>query len=461
MSNKKFETYQSLYKRLSGLLIIIAQAIIFIHIWFEKFNILKSNSFNGKGNILMIFLYLIVQFFLIYAFGGFKIGYHKSLNVILSQVIAIIISDLLFWCQIILMVGKTNTLLKIWESILFLCMTDIICCIILTSILTFIYNRLFPPYKMLIIHGYYKNELRRKMNTRRDKYQICAEISITHTMEYIKNNIKQYDAVLLNDIPSKKKNEILKYCFQNSIRVYFTPKISDIIIKGADEVDLFDSPLFLCQNIGLTFEQRFLKRSMDILMSLIGLILTFPIILIVGVCIKLYDHGPIFFTQKRCFLNIKIFIIYKLRSMVENTDINQDLKPAVDHDDRITPIGRLIRKTRIDELPQLLNVLKGDMSIVGPRPEHIEHVKKYTKDIPEFSYRLKVKGGLTGYAQVYGKYNTSAYDKLKMDLKYIVNYSLLLDLQIILMTIKVIFTKDSTEGFPEQNINKAEQKDVM
>ena len=139
--------------------------------------------------------------------------------------------------------------------------------------------------------------------------------------------------------------------------------------------------------------------------------------------------------------------MYKLRSMVVDAEKEGKSKPATDGDDRITPIGRWIRKTRMDELPQLVNVLKGDMSIVGPRPERIEHVEKYTKAIPEFSYRMKVKGGLTGYAQVYGKYNTSAYDKLKMDLKYIVNYSLLLDIQILFMTVKIIFMKESTEGF--------------
>lgn len=123
--------------------------------------------------------------------------------------------------------------------------------------------------------------------------------------------------------------------------------------------------------------------------------------------------------------------------------------PAVEHDPRITPIGKFIRATRIDELPQFIDILVGNMSLVGPRPERIEHVNKYCKEVPEFGMRLKVKGGLTGYAQVYGKYNTSAYDKLKLDLSYISNYSLMLDLKIILLTLRTIFSKESTEGFSE------------
>ena len=124
--------------------------------------------------------------------------------------------------------------------------------------------------------------------------------------------------------------------------------------------------------------------------------------------------------------------------------------PYVNGDLRITKVGRWIRATRLDELPQLINILKGDMSFVGPRPERVEHVQKYTDELPEFSHRLRVKGGLTGYAQVYGKYNTTPYDKLRLDLIYIENQSILLDLKIMALTIKTIFSKESTEGFGEK-----------
>lgn len=220
----------------------------------------------------------------------------------------------------------------------------------------------------------------------------------------------------------------------------------------------FDTPLLLSRNDGLSIEQAFIKRAMDIGISLFMLILTSPILIVTALAIKLYDRGPVFFYQERCTKNGKIFLICKFRSMIVDAEKSGISIPATDHDPRITPVGRLIRKVRIDELPQLLNILKGDMSLVGPRPERIEHVDMYSDRIPEFAYRLKVKGGLTGYAQVYGKYNTTAYDKLKMDLMYIQNYSLLLDIEILFKTIKILFEKESTEGFSYQESQAMEHE---
>jgi exopolysaccharide biosynthesis polyprenyl glycosylphosphotransferase len=195
---------------------------------------------------------------------------------------------------------------------------------------------------------------------------------------------------------------------------------------------------------------RMWKRFFDILLSSIALLVFSPLFLIVAAAIKLEDGGSIFFRQERCTLGGRPFSILKFRSMLENADKEGEVHPAEEEDPRITKVGRVIRKFRVDELPQLINILKGDMSIVGPRPERVEHIQKYMKEIPEFCFREKVKGGLTGYAQVYGKYNTSALDKLKMDLIYIVNYSILLDVQIIFETVRVIFSRESTAGFGDE-----------
>ena len=262
--------------------------------------------------------------------------------------------------------------------------------------------------------------------------------------------IKQYDSVLIYDVHSLERNKIIKFCYEQSIRVYVTPKVSDILIRSSESIHLFDTPLFLMRNNGLTFEQKLIKRIMDIVISLIVLIITSPIMLIVAVAIKLYDGGPVLFKQERCTINGKIFKIHKFRSMIVDAEKEGKSIPATEHDPRITPVGNIIRKLRIDELPQMYDILKGDMSIVGPRPERIEHVKAYTEEIPEFAYRLKVKGGLTGFAQIYGKYNTTAYDKLKLDLMYIQNYSVLMDIRLIFMTVKIMFMKESTEGFNEE-----------
>lgn len=190
------------------------------------------------------------------------------------------------------------------------------------------------------------------------------------------------------------------------------------------------------------------KRLLDVAVSAFMLLLFAPFMLVIAVCIKLEDGGDIFYRQKRVTMDGKIFEILKFRSMIQDAE-KQGFKPCTTHDDRITRVGRIIRATRLDETPQLINILKGDMSIVGPRPERVEHVEKYTSQLPEFSYRLRVRGGLTGYAQIYGKYNTSAEDKLKMDLMYIERQSLILDLQLIFLTIKIMFIPESTEGFKE------------
>ena len=193
--------------------------------------------------------------------------------------------------------------------------------------------------------------------------------------------------------------------------------------------------------------QRVYKRIFDIVVCSLAMVVAAPIMLLVAIAIKIEDGGPVFYTQDRMSLEGKVFRILKFRSMIVDAEKEGHSIPATDHDPRITKVGAFTRATRIDELPQLLNILKGDMSIVGPRPERVEHMEKYGKDIPEFCFRLKVKGGLTGYAQIYGKYNTSPYDKLRLDLMYIENYSFMQDIKLILMTIRVMLKKESTEGF--------------
>lgn len=445
----KRQAFKGIYKRTSGLLVMVAIVTLAMVVWSGYLNPLMDKSFLGKGNVLMVVMYAVETFVFVHALDGFKIGYRKGLEVAFSQVAGVLIADVLLWGQVLLAFGTVGHLREITVSILCLAATDIVCCVLLTLIFTWLYGRLFPPYRMLMVYGEHTNGLEGKVNSRGDKYQVCGEMSIGEGLTEVFRRMEGYDAVLLNDIPTEEKNRILKHCFDCSIRVYFTPKISDIIVKGSNEVDLFDSPLFLCKNMGLSSGQKAAKRAMDLVVSLLGLLITSPIFLVVALAIKLDDGGPVFFIQNRCTEGGRVFQMYKFRSMRVDAEADGKPHPAVDDDKRITPVGRFIRKTRIDELPQLINVLKGDMSLVGPRPERVEHVEKYSKAIPEFTYRLKVKGGLTGYAQVFGKYNTTAYDKLKMDLMYIVNYSFLLDVRILLLTLKVIFQRESTKGFDE------------
>ena len=318
---------------------------------------------------------------------------------------------------------------------------------------SYAYSRIYRARKLLIIYGDRSpGDLIQKLNSRSDKYDISGLVHIDRGEAEIFQMIEKYEGVIIWDLPAGIRNRYLKYCFEHSVRCYVSPKISDIILAGSDRIHLFDTPLLLSRNLGLSVEQRALKRILDIFMSLIGIIVTSPLMLLIALAVKLYDHGPVFYRQQRLTLHGKSFQIYKFRSMCVNSE-KDGARLASKHDSRITPIGYVLRNLHLDELPQLFNVLKGDMSMVGPRPEREDIMKEYEKEIPEFVYRLKVKAGLTGYAQVYGKYNTTPYDKLKLDLFYIENYSFLLDLKLLFMTVKIFFQKEVSEGVEDTQMN--------
>ena len=272
--------------------------------------------------------------------------------------------------------------------------------------------------------------------------------------------IDEHEAVMMWDISNSARNRLFKYCYERSIETYVMPKIMDIILRGSTTLHFFDTPLLLTKSSPLEFEQRLMKRGFDVVFSLILLIVLSPLMLITAALIKLYDRGPVIYKQIRCTEDNKEFYIYKFRSMIVEAEKDGVARLAKKNDDRITPIGKVIRKVRLDELPQLINVLRGDMSFVGPRPERPEIINKYRQSMPEFTYRTKVKAGLTGYAQIYGKYNTLPYDKLKLDLYYIENFSVWLDLKLIILTVKTLFTLESTEGVSSGNVTAMlEEKD--
>ncbi len=273
---------------------------------------------------------------------------------------------------------------------------------------------------------------------------------------------KGYDGVVLWDIPTSVRNKLLKYCYSRSIRIYMMPKIPDVIIKGSEQLHLFDTPILLTRECALTIEQRIIKRMIDVVCALILLVIASPFMLITALVIKLYDKGPVLYKQVRCTQNGREFRILKFRSMRVDAEKDGVARLASKNDSRITPVGKFIRAVRIDELPQLINILKGEMSFIGPRPERPEIIKQYLEEMPEFAFRLKVKAGLAGYAQVYGKYNTTPYDKLKLDLTYIENYSVWLDIKLMLLTLKILFEPDSTEGVDAKQVTamkKDEQED--
>lgn len=432
MKRDKFKRLISFFLAMILLVILTAS---FAFVWYKCYSDTIILPYYRRGNWVLIGIYCVLIWLFFKAYGGFKLGYLKKTDMLYSQLISIFCADFISYFMISL-IGRDFMRAS---PMIILTLADFGIIALWSLITGKIYFLIYPPRKLIILYGSHEAAaLVLKMSRRVDKYMICESVSINENPDKIRELILKYEGVIICDIPAEQRNDYLKFCFENSVRSYIAPKISDIIIRGADNIRLFDTPLLLCRNYGLDFEQRLLKRIFDIVFSLIALIILSPVMIISALAVKIYDGGPVFYKQKRLTIDGREFDIYKFRSMIVNAEKSGTPQLASEHDPRITPVGRFLRKVRFDELPQLINILKGEMSVVGPRPERPELSELYKKEMPEFEFRLKVKAGLTGYAQVTGVYDTSPYDKLKMDLMYIENYSFRMDLQIILMTIKTM-----------------------
>ena len=440
---RPYEPFKRLFRLLGALLLLGAETCVYGYVWNGYFNKLIEFPFWRRGNWLMIALYAGLLFFFLFTYGGLKIGYLKKENLLCSQILSIGLLNLITYIQISLLDKKFHSP----KVLVIMTITQLLLAIGWTFLFQRLYRFLFPPRRMLLVYGDRQAfHLVEKINSREDKYYLQTAIHIRAGMETILEEAKRYDALIIGDIPAKERNALLKKCFEEDIRTYSVPKLSDILIRTSEELDIFDSPLLLSRNDGISGIQRFIKRAMDLVCSGIGIVVLSPFFLLAALSIYLIDRGPVFYKQTRLTEGGKEFQICKFRTMIQNAEAKTGARLAAENDDRILPVGHFLRRTRLDELPQLFNIFKGEMSIVGPRPERPELAAEIEEEIPEFCYRLKMKAGLTGYAQVYGKYNTTSYDKLKLDLTYIRNYSLLLDLKLILMTPKIMMLKESTEG---------------
>ena len=260
------------------------------------------------------------------------------------------------------------------------------------------------------------------------------------------NVVKDASEIYLYDISATQRNDLLKECYRYNKPVFFSVKLSDVEIRAAKVAQDAEEPLFYIAGHGMGKRGAFLKRAFDVLFAVVFLCITSPVLVVTAICIKKEDAGPVFYKQRRCTKDMREFDILKFRSMKTSAcEVGDNAEYTLTdvNDERITKVGKTIRKYKIDELPQLINILKGDMSFVGPRPERPELIKQCLEEIPEFAFRNTVKAGLTGYAQVHGNYHIRFLEKLKWDLMYIENYSLLLDFKIILMTIPVVFKGDN------------------
>lgn len=446
------ERYKRLLIFLSSVIIMAIQAGIFMYVWFNVYEG-KGPNFYNRGNFVLVIIYTVLLYLFYKIYGGFKLGHLRLLSMLYSQSLSVVCVNIITYF-ILSLVGRWKFMTNV-APILWMTLVDIIVVFVWVVFTRWLYVKVFPPRKLLVVYGNYSpDNLIKKLERRKDKYSIQEIISIENDVEYIKAKILNYRNVLLTDISAELRNEILKFCFAQGIRCYSVPKISDIMIINSENIHLFDTSLLLFRNIGLTVEQQVAKRIFDIFFSFIAIVIAMPIMLIIALCIFLYDRGPVLFSQDRLTKDGKIFRIYKFRSMRVHSEDGEYCLTRKE-DDRVTPVGRVIRNLHFDEIPQLFNILKGDMSFVGPRPECPVLANEYTEIVPEFGFRLKVKAGLTGYAQVYGKYNTTPYDKLKLDLTYIQRYSFLMDLKIIILTLKILFQKENTEGIDNDQTSAA------
>ena len=456
---KKREQYKRMIMFLASALIVALETAIFAYIWFHYYadEEIIGKTFWNKGNFVVIGQYALMIFLFYRIYGGFKVGYLRVFEVLYSQILSVLCVNMITYLQLSL-IGRWKFTRHILPLV-YMTGIDLVIVIAWVIFMRMIYERIYPPRNMLLIYGTHNpKDLIQKISTREDKYNICEMVHLSWGEEKIKEKIAEYPAVILGDIPSHERNVFLKYCFEKNIRCYSIPKISDILLRNADSIHLFDTTLMLSRNRGLTVEQEFVKRVMDIVFSLVGLVIASPFMLVIAFLIKVYDGGPIFYKQNRLTKDGKVFQILKFRSMKVQSE-KKGARLAMKDDDRITPVGKVLRQIHFDELPQIFNILKGDMSLVGPRPERPEIAQEYLKEIPEFNYRLKVKAGLTGYAQVYGKYNTTPYDKLKLDLTYIETYSVVQDIKLLMLTFKILFQKENTEGVESWQVTAATREE--
>ncbi len=430
----------------------------FSYIWVTFYNRHAFDTYRTLGAIVSIVIYWILYTLLCNVYKAFRIASTSIWEIIFSQFMAFASSDLILYVECCL----------IYNQIVNIAPGAIIVVLQLagTSVMVITAKRYFmthvPPQKSMVIYGEdidkedAENFEKRLLMKYQHLFNFLYTVREDEADEILLQRMQGCSTVIMYGTSFKSREKVNEYCLDFKKNFYYTPELGDVFSLGCEPKHLLDTPLMKYEYVYNNPRKRMMKRALDIIVSLLFLTLFSPLFLVVALCIKLEDHGPVFFKQKRYTQDGKIFEILKFRSMIVDAEKN-GVQPSVDGDPRITKTGKWIRKTRIDELPQIINILKGDMSFVGPRPERVEHVDMYIKQIPEFRYRMAVKGGLTGYAQVFGKYNTSAYDKLLLDLMYIENQSLLLDFKIMLLTIRTVFQPESTEGFAVEESEEINQ----
>ena len=433
---------------------LLLSTAVFYVFWllFRYSSLININHTGFRYNYFVAFGYSILLFWFGRTYNSYLLGYTRIRLLVFGQILSQIFSIVIVYLVVSVSWGK---ILSPW---IFIPMLGIqfVFDIIWSYFASIYFFRINPRRRTLLI---YRNQLDKKRfglvkgKPTERLYEITDELQYDGSFVDLEKYLYDYDAVFVAGVNSKCRNGILKYCKENSIPGFFLPHVGDTIMQEAVHVKSFDSPVLYINRKVLNAEYAIIKRIFDIIMSGIALVLLSPIMLIAGILVHFYDGGPVFYRQTRLTKDGKEFKIIKFRSMCVDAEKDGVARLSTgENDDRITPIGRFIRKIRLDELPQLWNIFIGDMSIVGPRPERPEIANSYYEVMPDFRLRLQVKAGLTGYAQVYGKYNTEPYEKLEFDLLYINHMNFLTDLQLCFATLVILFRNESTKGIADGQI---------
>ena len=432
--------------RLVKLLPVIFAVVPFALMWYGYFADTITDPFFNRGNWVVIALYLVLYVSFARIYDAFLVSLNRISEMVYSQCLAVLLSDCLIFVVIWLLNHSFPNLLP--------CLATLAVQLVLVSLWCLLahlwYFQNFQPSRSAVVYDrrYHVENLLQEYGLEK-KFDVDKTLDAETCVADL-SALAGFETVFVCGVQSHERNLILKYCVEQGIAVYVLPRIGDLLLSGAKRMHMFHLPMLRVDRWNPSPEFKLLKRLFDIVSSALVLLAVSPVMVITAIAIKLTDGGPVFYKQNRLTKDGKVFQVLKFRSMRVDAEKDGVARLSTgDKDDRITPVGRIIRKLRIDELPQLLNILGGSMSVVGPRPERPEIAAQYEETLPEFRLRLQAKAGLTGYAQVYGKYNTTPYDKLQMDLMYIANPSFLEDLRIIFATIKIIFIPESTDGIAE------------
>ena len=442
MTRFKHDLILRIIKTLDAVLMTVPFALC----WYSYYAKHIASPFYAKGDYLVVALFFVLFIIFGRVYDAFLMSMQRISEIVYAQFLAAAVSDFIMYIVIWLLSKHLPNILP--------GVAALIGQVILAAVWAYnahhAYFKIFPPQATAVIY-----DTRQGTEKLIGKYGLDSKykVVLTATADECIANLAMLDGVstvFMSGIHSHDRNVILKYCVENNIGTFVIPRIGDTIMSGAYPMHMFHLPMLKVGRYHPQPEYLFIKRLLDIVISAVALVVLSPIFLITAIVIKATDHGPVFYKQIRRTKDGKEFGILKFRSM--RVDAEKDGVARLssgDHDDRITPVGKVIRACRIDELPQLLNILRGELSIVGPRPERPEIAAQYCEEMPEFSLRLQAKAGLTGYAQIYGKYNTTPYDKLVMDLMYIAHPSIVEDLKIMFATVKILFMPESTDGVSE------------